>query len=73
MTDERPKRTKLRIVSDGNPGNTQVLTEDGQAVSGVVAITWSVRWDDFARCTIELSHGQVEIDAIAADVTGEAE
>lgn len=74
MTDQRTsKRTKLRIISDGNPLSTRVLTDDGQEILGVTAITWTIRWDAFATCTLELSHGQVELDAVASDVTGEVD
>jgi hypothetical protein len=63
MTDEKPKRTKLRIVGDGHPLTTRIETDDGQIVSGVVSISWDLRNnDDRAECTLRLDNVLVEVD-----------
>lgn len=54
----------MKIVSDGTNG-TKLLTDDGQEVEGVVALTWSHQVDDFARIDARLSI--VKIEAVGAE------
>lgn len=55
---------KLKIVSDGNPVNTQVFTEDGKKIENIRSITWHCEAGKVATLTIE-------IILIETDLTGE--
>lgn len=57
--------TRLRIISDGTPAGTQVLTEDGQRVRGVQLVQWHLSTDDFARCSLE-------VIGVAVDMVGDS-
>lgn len=61
MADDR--KTRLRIISDGTPQGTKLLTEDGQMVRNVQLISWHLAIGGNARCV-------VEIYAMAADTIG---
>lgn len=55
----------LKIVSDGTPQNTRVLTTTGEAIDGITAITWHLNART-GRATATLTCEDVEIDADGA-------
>lgn len=54
------KRTKLRIISDGTPGGTRLVTEDGAEIENVVSVSWSVVANDVAHVDVEMSFVEIE-------------
>lgn len=57
------KTTRLRVTSDGTPGGTKVMTEDGTLVKGVQFANWHLDLSGHARL-------QIEVSGVAADVVG---
>ena len=57
---------KLKIVSDGTPRKTQVLTESGENLSGVTALFWKIRaGDNLARLVIEMDPALVDVELLS--------
>ncbi len=55
---------KLKIVSDGIPKNTKVITEDGKAIDNIRSITWHCEAGKLATVTLGLV-------LVEVDLTGE--
>jgi hypothetical protein len=56
---------KIKIISDGIPQHTQVLTEDGQPIENIQAITWRIDLDGLGEATIRVLAPEVELVADA--------
>ena len=52
---------KLKIISDGIPKNTRVLTEDGVEIDNIQSITWHCGVDELATVTLKLVLTEAEI------------
>jgi hypothetical protein len=64
---------KLKIVSDGTPTGTRLLTEDGNYIEGVRSIHWEIGVDKVASAIVDivLVPAELEVDdqRVAADTT----
>ena len=54
---------QVKIISDGTPHGTKVVTADGSPVRGLTGIVFRAEVDDVNRADLSLS--RVEIDAVA--------
>lgn len=52
---------KIKIISDGNPVNTKVVTGDGVKIDNVTSITWHCGVGGAATATIELVVTEAEV------------
>lgn len=60
---------KLKIISDGTPAGTRVLTEHGDEIEGIQLLSWSVNcMDEGAEATIHLWGVPCEITSMAATI-----
>lgn len=64
----------IRIVSDGTPEGTQVLTDDGQPIPGIVSVSWTldVRRAVPALATLTME-AEVQMDVQATDINVQPE
>ena len=52
---------KLKIVSDGTPSGTKLVTETGEVIEGVLLVSWSMSTDEDAVVMAELQRVPCEI------------
>ena len=54
---------RLKIVSDGTPMGTRVMTLDGQEIEDVNMVAWSITKHSLANATIGLENVPAELKA----------
>lgn len=55
--------TRLKIVSDGTPMGTKVMTQSGEVIENVTSIYWNIRADGTG------SHADISITPFPIEVT----
>ena len=60
--------TKLTIKSDGTSRNTQILTEDGKALSGVTDVIINIGSDEEVAAVIRIIQPKLEFNNVKAKV-----
>jgi len=65
-----PKFTKLTIISDGTGRNTQVLTEDGKALFGVLDVKINIGWADEVTAVVTIIEPKLELKNVKAEILG---
>lgn len=64
MSSATPTRTEspaIKIVSDGNPFNTQIHV-DGNPLNNVMALNWEINTDGTSRMIVEFDWVSVEYE-----------
>ncbi len=51
---------KVKIVSDGTPDNTSIVTETGEALENVSSILWTLEFGTTAKALVTFVHVPVE-------------
>jgi hypothetical protein len=64
---EDSKVTTLKIVSDGTPTGTKIVTDDGQEVKNVTHVFWSMRADGTSCAEFTIEPFPVEITCRGAE------
>ena len=53
---------RIKIISNGEPGNTQVIDIDtGEALKGVEKIEWTISGNSFGKAVLHMGDVPVEI------------
>jgi len=62
--------TKLTIKSDGTSRNTQILTDDGKTLSGVMNVFIYIGLDDEVTAVVTLIQPKLELKNVKAEILG---
>ena len=54
---------KLKIISEGTPETTYVMSEHGERVDGIVYVKWEIQQDGLAKATLELQGVPVMLES----------
>ena len=60
--------TKLTIKSDGTGRNTQILTEDGKALFGVLDVKINIGWADEVTAVVTIIEPKLELKNVKAEI-----
>lgn len=53
----------IKIISDGSPYGTSVLTKDGSRIEGITRIRWEIGVNGLAKATLDFSLVEVHVQA----------